>query len=165
MTELIPNSLYTGSQDDEAAIRHEAGWAVVHCAKEPYHRAAVGYRGRSCDKSHPEYLVARRGDRLALNLVDVDDPTYVSADVIRPALAFIHEQRQAGRKVLVHCNQGLSRGPTVAMMYLGSREMLPSLFDAALEQFKAAYYPRHSPAGGIIGFARANWSAIVSGEL
>lgn len=73
----VKSNLFVGSQDDEAAIRGQGGWFVVHACKEPYHRQALGYSGRGAPKDHPEYLIARREGRLILNLVDVDNVSYI----------------------------------------------------------------------------------------
>src|ERR1039457_6195845 len=116
MIEVQPN-LFVGSQDDEASIRGQSGWFVVHACKEPYHRQALGYTGRGAPKTHPEYLIARRAGRLILNLVDVADINYIPAEIIDTALSDIHKNIPTN-KILVHCNQGMSRSPTIAFLYL-----------------------------------------------
>jgi len=77
MIEIVTN-LFIGSQDDyELTVRHETGWRVIHACKEPYHRQALGYRGQGAPRNDPEYLVAVRGERLMLNMVDVTDPSFL----------------------------------------------------------------------------------------
>ena len=118
MIEVYDN-LFVGSQEDEAALRRQVGWYVVHACKEPYHRQALGYSGRGAPKTHPEYLIAARPGRLILNLVDVDNVSYISPEIIDAAVAAIHENIGVA-KVLVHCNQGLSRSPSIALLYLAN---------------------------------------------
>lgn len=73
----IAKNIYVGNEADyEMCVQGNAEWAIVHACKEPYHRQAVGYSGRACSKLHPEYLFAERGNRIMLNLVDVEDPTH-----------------------------------------------------------------------------------------
>ncbi|MDO9036420.1 MAG: phosphatase, partial [Methanoregula sp.] len=109
MIEIYPN-LFIGNENDyETKVRQESGWCVVHACKEPYHREALGYSGRAAPKNHPEYLIARRGNRLILNLVDAPDPAYIPKEIIDAALAFISANLNAGSHVLVHCNEGCSR--------------------------------------------------------
>lgn len=87
----IHHRLFVGSQHDyEQNIRFQPGWRIVHACREPYHREALGYRGRSAPKDDPEYLVALRGDRLILNLVDVEDPAYIPKEIMDRSLVFIH---------------------------------------------------------------------------
>lgn len=68
------SDLFVGNQDDyESNVKYKANWAVVHACKEPYHRLALGYSSKAAPKNHPEYLFAKRTNRLILNLVDADD--------------------------------------------------------------------------------------------
>lgn len=163
MIEVYKN-LFVGSQDDESTVRGQTGWFVVHACKEPYHRDALGYTGRAASKDHPEYLIARRPARLILNLVDVADMTYISPEIIDPALDTIH-QHVASSKVLVHCNQGMSRSPTIALLYLLKfTNALPRQdIGGDLEAFKQLY-PPYAPAKGMADYARVNWRKYVSRE-
>jgi len=160
MIEVYPD-LHVGSQDDyEFNVKHQSGWRVVHACKEPYHRQALGYASRAAPKTHPEYLIARRGDRLILNLVDADNPSYFSPVIFDAAVEFIHEGLASGAKVLVHCNQGESRGPGVAMYYLGNRtNRLPVDYVQAEALFRGMY-PLFNPSAGVRGFLAASWPAL-----
>lgn len=95
--------------DYQNNVKSLDGWAVVHACKEPYHRQAVGYSGRACAKSHPEYLLAHRGNHLMLNLVDVDNLDWVSPIIVDEAINFIDVSLSQGMNVLIHCNRGMSR--------------------------------------------------------
>ena len=158
MIEVYPN-LFIGSQEDyENNVKFKFGWYVVHACKEPYHRQLLGYAGRGAPKGHPEYLFAKRGNRLFLNFVDVDDPTYVAKEIIDAAMKFISKGLHAGKKVLVHCNQGESRGPSIGLLYLAAyTDVLPktSLKDA--ERSFVKIYPLYAPKRGIREFLRENW--------
>jgi hypothetical protein len=160
----IHSGLWIGSEADyyETAARQQ-GWAVVHACKEPFHRQALGYSGRGAPKNHPEYLFARRGDRLILNLVDVDDPAYIRKEIIDAAINFIDEGVRNGQNVLVHCNQGESRGPSIGFLYLVARTtLLPIEIGAAESRFREMY-PRYNPAAGMRGFIHAQFSAYCPG--
>lgn len=156
MIEVYAN-LFVGSQEDEASIRGGDGWFVVHACKEPYHRQALGYTGRAAPKNHPEYLMARRNGRLILNLVDVDDVSFVSPLIIDAALSDIH-QNLTTKRVLVHCNQGLSRSPCIALLYLAKFTDVfgDQGYDGALRYFQALY-PPFAPAKGMAAYVRLNW--------
>ena len=154
----ICDKVYVGGQYDyELIVSREAGWSVVHACKEPYHRQALGYTGRSCSRDNPEYLFARRGNRLMLNLADVDDPAWISAQVIDKAIEFIDERVEAGDDVLIHCNLGRSRSASIGLLYLTTKGRYDGLtFLQAEEDFKKLY-PLYAPAGGVRGFCLANW--------
>jgi hypothetical protein len=156
MIEVFPN-LHVGSEQDEQRIRGAPGWFVVHACKEPYHRQALGYSGRAASKDHPEYLIARRPGRLILNLVDVDNVNYIGAEIVDAALTAIHENIGSER-ILIHCNQGASRSPTIALLYLAQHADTFSglTLDAALAAFRALY-PHYNPARGMADYVRINW--------
>lgn len=165
MIEILTN-LYIGNQDDyERKVKLQEGWAIVHACKEPYHRQALGYKGRAADRNHPEYLIAKRGNRLILNLVDVDNPEYISKEIIDTALQFIHDNLNQGLKVLVHCNQGQSRSASIGLLYLAKyTDNLTSenFIDAEKEYIEL--YPLYNPANGIRTFMLQNWGIYKNKE-
>ena len=157
MIEVSPN-LHVGSQLDEQTIRGHDGWFLIHACKEPYHRDALRYTGRGAPRGHPEYLIARRLGRLILNLIDADNASYIPREIIDAALEAIVENI-GSRKVLVHCNQGQSRSPTIAFLYLAKSTPAFSGQDLgdALAQFQKLY-PPYAPARGMADFVRKNWA-------
>lgn len=132
-------------------------FSFVFAAKEPWHRQAVGYTGRACDKSHPEYLMARRENRLILNLVDAPKPEFFDKRIIDAALDFIYEQALAGKKVLIACNEGKSRSASIALLYLVKHGIIKgkTLEDCEAEFMKV--YPEYNPGSGIRGFVKEHW--------
>lgn len=162
MIEVIPG-LFVGSQADfEASVREQPGWAVVHACKEPYHRQALGYTTRGAPQNHPEYLIAQREDRLILNLVDAPDPKFIRPEIMDAAIAFIGERLDAGQRVLVHCNEGRSRGPGIALLFLHTQGSVSGSFPEAEHEFRKLY-PETQFAGGIRGFLEANWERYAGG--
>ena len=154
----VTGNLFVGSQDDEIALRQQSGWFVIHPCKEPYHRQALGYTGRGAPKEHPEYLIAVRPGRLILNLVDVDNVAYIPPEIIDTALTAIH-QNIGSAKVLVHCNQGFSRSPTIALLYMAKfTDKFRSMdFETAVREFRQLY-PPYAPAAGMAQYVRLNWA-------
>lgn len=162
MKEVHPR-LFVGKDQDFTDVGLQEGWAIVHACKEPYHRMAVGYRNMAAPKNE-EYLYAIRDHRICLNLVDADDPAFISPELMRAALLFINQRIALGNKLLVHCNQGYSRGPGVAMAWLGSAGHLPRAYQQALRAF-IQLYPDYHPKGGIQGYLQTNWGALCGGSL
>jgi hypothetical protein len=158
VVEIWPG-LHVGSElDYERGVQHQRGWSVVHACKEPYHRNAVGYRTPLVSSEHPEALVARRGHRLMLNLIDVPDPASVPRQAIDAALLFIHEALAARHQVLLHCNLGASRSPTIGWLYLvsGTNRFATQTFEEAESEFRLLY-PAYVPALGMHEFARLHF--------
>lgn len=162
MIEVSPN-LYVGSAADLIHVDDgnggiKDGWFVITAARDPWHRAALGYTGRGAPKEHHEYLMARRGNRLLMNLIDGADPAYVPDQLIDVALEDISVELAKGNKVLIHCNKGESRAPTIAMLWLARNRssMAASIAEyraldtpeAIIAKFKEIY-PAYAPAEGM----------------
>ena len=159
MREVIQNLFVGNEVDYETKVRNDDSWAVVQACKEPYHRQALGYKRLGAPKDHPEYLIARRDNRLILNIVDADNPAYIPKEIIDAALLFISEQLSLGKKVLVHCNQGASRSAGIALLYLAKNGHIQNDSLASAEKNFKQIYPACSMAGGIRGFLQQNWSS------
>lgn len=165
MIEVAPQLFVGNATDlihvDDGAKGIKDGWYVITAAKEPWHRDLLGYTSRGAPKDHAEYLLAKREHRLFLNLVDVDDPAFIREEIINTALEAIDDAMDRGDKVLIHCNQGQSRAPMLALLWLrGEDEAYAGLtYDLAAEQFREVY-PSFAPAKGMEGYARTHWGEL-----
>lgn len=128
-------------------------WAAISAAKEPWHRQALNYVTRAAPHDHPEYLVAERERRLILNLIDAADPAYIPKELVDHSLDAIQLWRGAGLSVLVHCNQGKSRSPTIAMLAMHRMHDLTGSADETIKAFRDLY-PMYDPAQGMLEYAR-----------
>lgn len=162
MIEVYPG-LYVGSDADFQPLADPnsptgvlAHWAVVHACKEPYHRQAVGYTQRGCPKDNPEYLYAVRGNRLCLNMIDAPTAELIPRRLIDASNQFIYRQMKHGNKVLVHCNQGHSRAPGLALAYLGGSVWAPMTFVQAMQRFEKLYPPVNL-GSGVLHRIRMDW--------
>ena len=161
MIEIYPN-LFIGIADDyELSVKGQTDWVVVHACKFPYHRDELGYKS-AAPKNHPEYLIARRGNRLILNLVDAPNPAYIPKEIIDAALEFIHKGLSEGKKVLVHCNLGESRSPSIGLLYLAIHTDKLSKDFATAEQEYRKIYPSYNPGLGMRGFLVNNWDSYIA---
>lgn len=100
-------------------------------------------------------MIAHRPGRLILNLIDAADPKYIPKKIVDAALSYIHTALGDNQLVLVHCNQGESRGPSIGLLYLVKyTDVLPkNSSDAAVREFRKLY-PKYNPALGMRGFIR-----------
>lgn len=158
MEEII-DGLYVGGDRDVDKAR-KRGYSILSCAKAgpDSHKSMLGYLTNAAPLG-PEYLFAQRGRHAAMNCIDVDDPALIPTTMLLQGLAFIHKERQAGWKVLVHCNAGHSRGPTTTLMYLRAIGEMPYSFARAYTIFKTLY-PPYSPADGMKAKARELWEFL-----
>jgi hypothetical protein len=157
----VHRGIFIGQKDDCPlhGARLSGQWAIVH-AYPVCHRAALGYTTRAIPEG-PEQYLARQGHHLLLNMLDSERPGfYYKEAMIDPALAFIDEMRAAGANILIHCAQGMSRSPSLALLYLATRlGALPAeSLGAAEEQFKVLY-PRYTPGYGIWAHLKQHWQA------
>jgi predicted protein tyrosine phosphatase len=168
MIEICRN-LFIGDENDyELSVKGQQGWCIVHACKYPYHRDLLGYSGRGAPKEHPEYLYAKRNNRLFLNLIDADDPAYIPEIIIHEALKFIDNALMEDKKCLVHCNQGESRSPSIGFLYLAVKSIIQTEnIDEAMKEYHKMY-PLYNPKNGMKAFIYAHWDnlyELMSGEV
>lgn len=162
MTEIYDN-LIVCSQDEYNYIDlSSADYSVAFCAKHPFHKFIVGYKG-NLDKNHPEYLIAKRPEKhmIAANLIDVDVDGYVSDYIIESLIKFIDEELSKNRIVLLVCNQGRSRSSSVGLMYLlhvGKFMGYTSFF--MVEQAYKEICPSHNPSLGMQLYTARYWERL-----
>ena len=134
--------------------------AVVHACKDPCHRRALGYTGRGAPRG-PHYLALRADPHLYLNIVDADRLGRVYGDqLFAAALGFIHDHI-AERDVIVHCNLGQSRSPSIALAYLAARGQLANAsFRDAAEDFQRVY-PSYLPSPGVAQYLSVAWNDVL----
>ncbi len=158
----ITKNLFIGNQFDyEKKIKHQKDWLIIQACKEPYHRKALGYFGRGAPKDHPEYLIAVRKNRLILNLIDSNDYKYIPVEIINKAINFI-EKNINNKKILVHCNQGDSRAPSIGLIYMIKMRLLNiSSLDNIINDFKKIY-PFYDPTIGFSDFIKFNWNSYLN---
>jgi hypothetical protein len=156
MEEIIPR-LYVGNDQDYENNKDREGFCFVRCCKygPGGHQQTLGYHTLAAPEGKNKYTV-RRGNLLALNILDLDDPNFIPKDMIDSALSFIGEKLGEGKKVLVACNHGHSRGPSIALMYLRSIGEMPHSFVWA-EKIYRVLYPEYNPNQGIRQWLRMNW--------
>jgi len=156
--------LFVGDDSDDAEAQ-KRGYVIVSACKDgPWgHRAALRYTTMGAPKNE-NYYHAARGNRMVLNLLDIDDPKFIPEEVIFPALSFINKHLKAGDKVLVHCNAGHSRSPSICLAYLRTIGEMPYSFRTAEKVFKALY-PRYDPGKGMRTFVRTHWEELKGKNL
>ena len=161
MIEVYRN-LYVGDQRDYENIKFNPNFFFVQACKEPYHRIALGYKGRAAPRYHPEYLIAYRTNRIILNLIDVEDKNYIPKEIIDAAIDFIFKFHKNDNKILIHCNLGESRAPSVGILYLAINNIIRNhTYQEAYEDF-IKIYPNYFPKNGIKQFLIENWSHYIN---
>jgi hypothetical protein len=109
---------------------------------------------------HPNYLVLRGPYDLYLNIIDPPVPLFKIETFVQ-FLLFAAEHHDRGASVLIHCNQGESRAPTLALLFLAKHlRVIPNgSFSDAKEVF-ASLCGGYRPGAGIQQFLTAHWAMV-----
>ena len=158
MEEVI-RGLYVGSDKDVPKAKARMYARLCMCKEGPDgHRDMLGYTTLGAPPGK-NYLVARKGDVMAVNILDLDDPDMIPDECIDAGMRFIKEMQEKHRILLVHCNSGHSRSTTTTLMYLRATGELPDSFVAAEKKFRTLY-PNYSPGVGMRTHARMRWKTL-----
>lgn len=157
----VYDKIYVGSEQ-ECDFNISDDWAIIHACKHPCHINAVGYKG-SLPRSHPNYLIFEKDNHLVMNMVDMEqelNPVFTNP-IMEKAMMFI-EKHIIKRKILIHCNQGQSRSPSIALIYLARKGVINNdSFSAASKEF-IKLYPYYQPGIGIAAYINSNWNYLMN---
>lgn len=157
MKEIVEN-LYIGNDFD--CSTNGSDFAVIHACKT-CHQKGVGYRG-NLPSSHPNYLIYENQNNVFLNIVDMDREllSKFTHPMMESALNFIRDNIKV-EKILVHCNQGLSRSPSIGLVYLAQNGIISSnSYINAKEEF-VKIYPSYLLGRGLEIYLHKNWESIL----
>lgn len=162
MVEVFTN-LYVGDVDD--CKRNNFGWAIVHACKDPCHRRIVNYTN-NLPSTHANYLIHKKDNHLALNMVDMEKELFskFTNPIMKAAMSFIEENIKR-RKILIHCNQGISRSPSIALLYMARLGVINNQsYKEAITDFKSRYR-NYNPGNGISAYLTKNWGDLLTMKL
>jgi len=164
MKQISPN-VYVGDDADYEKVKDARDWAFVRCCKygPGGHQQTLGYSTLAAPEGKNKYWV-RRSNLLALNLLDLDDPNFVPTEAIQVALDFIRDNVDE-KKVLIACNAGHSRGPTIGLMWLRTIGRMPYSFMQSEKFYRNDIYSKFDPSPGIEQFARSHWADLRDGRV
>lgn len=159
MESIIPN-LYVGGNTDYERLKDKPGWSFLRCCKEGPggHRETVGYTTLGAPKGK-DYLTATKGNRMALNFIDANDPNLIPQSMVRDGIKYIDQKLADGDKVLVACNAGHSRGPAMALLYLRAIGDLSGNFITSERRLRTLY-PQYDPSLGMRTFSKQHWTSL-----
>ncbi len=152
----VAKNLFVGSDADCLTT----DYAVVHACKS-CHQQGVGYTG-SLKKSHPHYLIFEQDDNLYLNMVDMEREllAHYTHGMMSAAFNFI-DTRLPHKPVLIHCNMGMSRSASVALLYLARKSQINATSYIAAATDFAELYPPFSLGTGVQLYLQNNWDELM----
>jgi hypothetical protein len=157
----IYDSLFIGSDDDCATCVINPEFSIIHACKT-CHQRAVGYKG-SLPSTHPNYLIYENDAHLFLNMVDIPNellPKFTNL-IFNCAMKFIKREIQ-DKKILIHCNMGQSRSPSLGLAYLAITGIISNnSYEVAMKEF-IGLYPEYLPGTGIMLYMQHNWNFLMN---
>jgi hypothetical protein len=162
--EIYPR-VYVGDDLAYERLKNKDNWSFLRCCKYGAggHQQTLGYNTLAAPEGR-EHFVVKRGHLMALNMLDLDDPNFVDPKMVQAGLDFAKEELLSGRKVLIACNQGKSRGPTMGLMFLRSIGDMPHAYLMSQRMYHTIY-DAYDPSQGINQFARMAWTSLGTGKL
>ncbi len=141
--------------------REHPGIAIVHCCKYPCFVNSERYHPpETMIREH----VRRDGDDIYINMIDPSSPLFYSY-LFTEANRFIEQKVRQHKRIIIHCNVGVSRSPSVLLVALAHLGYLPrESYDSARAEFDAYRGNWHQPGLGIEMFLREHWGEIISNE-
>lgn len=159
MTKLKDHNIYIGIKEEYQTAKAK-GMKIV-CAlnrAKGYitHQSVVGWSGSGCNSNNPYYLFKQEEDAIYLNMIDGDDPKYVSDKMINPTLLFIDNHLKNDETVFIYCSLGESRSPSIALMYLLEYNLIEKS-EKTIDLFKSEYYRQYNPKNGNLLYIKNRW--------
>lgn len=153
----ITENIFVGTEYD--CFHARPGWAVVHACKYPCYMSAVG-GDRNWPKTHPNYLFLISGENLYMNIIDPPKPLF-KLELFLKFMEFTQERLAEGKNILIHCNQGESRAPSLALVFMAKhlRLIKGKSYYAARDEFMKIY-PGYYPGQGIQMFLSEIWDKL-----
>ncbi|MHB9150028.1 MAG: protein-tyrosine phosphatase family protein [Thermoleophilia bacterium] len=114
----------------------------------------------SLPSTHPNYLVLEDGDDLILNIIDPPMPLF-KPELFTAFLSFAKRKTGEGKSILIHCNQGESRAPSLALLCMAkvSGTVSDDSYQAARADFERLFQ-NYRPGRGIESYLTTNWQAL-----
>ena len=159
--ELIPGRLFVGGQSACSQPRPQLGdrvGVIVHACKYPCYHDKVG----QLTPADKRYLGFEEAGDLYLNLIDPKTPMF-HRQSFEKFLRFARDNWLVEQPLLIHCNQGNSRAPTLALVFMAKvlQSIPDTSYDEAWDAFAEEYGP-YAPSEGIETWLRSNWNSIPS---
>lgn len=157
--------VYVGDDLDYEKIRNNKDFKSCRMCKfgPGSHKETLGYTSNAAPKGK-NYLSVEANNRIAINIIDMEDPNMIPFECIKLALDYAKKWLDRGKNILIACNSGHSRGPTTGLMFLRSIGDMPHHFVKS-ENIYRTLYRKYDPGAGMRQMARSNWSALENSEI
>lgn len=111
--------------------------------------------------SHNNYLIKEEPGHIYLNIVDMAHLSHeFTYPIISAAVNFMKDKIDTCQ-IIIHCNQGVSRSPALALVFLAKilNEISKESYDLAKDDF-IELYPPYCPGIGVDNYLRKHWNDL-----
>lgn len=159
MKEII-DRVWVGGDEDVPKVSHKENWYLTRACKfgPLSHKNLLGYTTQAAPIGEHQYWVKKK-NVFAINLLDLDNSDMVPSDAIILSLKEAYKKYIDGYNLGFFCNAGVSRGPSVAMLFLRSIGEFPSGYLQS-EKIMRTLYPKFDPRQGIKQASKEMWSTV-----
>jgi hypothetical protein len=163
--EQIYDNVWVGDDTDYEKIESNKDWRSVRMCKygPGGHQQTLGYSSLAAPKGK-NYLSVEAGNRIAINIIDMQDPNFIPFECIKLGLDYAKKQLEDGKKVLFACNSGHSRGPSTGLAFLRSIGDMPHNFHKS-ETIYRTLYRKYDPGMGMRQQLRSHWAELQDLEI
>lgn len=150
----IIDKLYIGSETD--CLNKNNKWAIIHACKYPCYENKL----LEIQPHNSNYLKIEEPNNLYLNIIDPPYPLF-KLETFQIFLGFTTMHWNNNQTILIHCNQGFSRAPSLALVFLAKylKYIDNSSYDVAKHEF-LKLFPQYKPNTGIKNYLRVHWHEI-----
>lgn len=160
MQEIYTN-LYVGN-DNDCNKSTDKDIAIIHACKS-CHQKILDYK-KSLPNTDKNYLIYQNNNNnLFLNLVDMkkEFSREYTDPIMKQSLDFIEENIHI-KTVIIHCNQGMSRSPSIALLYLAKKNLISNNNYLNAKQDFLEKYKNYNPGRGIEEYLKNNWQTLIT---
>ena len=146
-------NLFIVNKEDGGEI-NKGDFVIIHACKSYFDQIPKSNTYKKNIK------IRELNEELFLNWIDLPEASDFDIDTFNLALEWIKENYTSSRQILIHCDWGQSRSPTLTMVFMAKiLKILPDNFYDALKEFKVLY-PEYVTPSGISKFVKVNWSKL-----
>ena len=157
--------VFVGDDNDYDKIKDKQNFRSCRMCKygPGGHQQTLDYHTLAAPKGK-NYLLMETDNRIAINIIDMEDPNMIPWDCILAALKYAKKEMDDGKNILIACNSGHSRGPTTGLLFLRAIGQMPHNFHVS-ERIYRTIYRKYDPGMGMRQLARSHWSEANNMEL
>lgn len=155
----IKENLFVGNRKDFYEALKDEEFAVLSCSKKQHvEHVFPKTRRLHVPKYDKNYLFKESPMWASMNLVDAESADYFDSDLIEKGLRFVRMHHGVYQeKVLICCEQGMSRSPSIALLYLAlTGQIDDKSYFWARKEFEHLY-GGYSPNQGVFEHLEKNW--------